>query len=667
VAAAAATFFERQHAARKHSHLFLALFGVAVAGTVIALDVLGSVTWMAMRLSEHLPLPGPGTFWGKLSHVPVGLHVFFLVVTLVAIFAVSAWKTMELREGGGAAVAKMMGGRGIGRGTDDPREKRLLNVVEEMSIAAGTRLPLVFVLDEQRGINAFSAGDDPSRAAIVVTRGTLDTLTRDELQGVIGHEFSHIVNGDMALNMRIIGILAGIVFIGAAGQFAMRASARVRDARVAPVIVVGALVFLIGSVGLFFSRVIKSMVARQREYLADASSVQFTRHAEPLAGALDQIRTSYSWIAHRHVEDVSHLFFADPHGFLSEPFYATHPPIEERIRRVDARFAADAYRRRRSPFVDAEAAAMAPPSYDAAIEAEKEPIPWRLTATQAAALVGTVQAPHLESAREMLRSFSPELRSALDSATDVSGVMVALLIARDGPPNTAALKALEDAGMKARAQSAAQALPLVQAVALDHRLAVADLALPTLRTKPEAERNELLRALDLSLAVDEKLSVYRFAFVTFVRSQLAPRKGAPMRLLSIARLRDEAALLVSLMAHAGCGDPANYERDFVRAFEAGVIECGLVGQVAATRREACTPEAASRSLERLQDLAPLDKARLVKGLFAAMTADGVIRPVEETLLRMVGGVLDCPLPPLAATASSAGEADAPRPAAIATA
>jgi Zn-dependent protease with chaperone function len=639
------TFFERQQLARRQSRILLVLFAAAVAGIVVALDVVGAICWIVWRWYEGLPVPGPSTFWGKVAHVPVGVHLAISVGTLLVIFAVSALKGLELRRGGGAAVARMMGGRGIGRGTTDPLERRLLNVVEEMAIASGTRLPLVYVMDKQRGINAFTAGDEVSLAAICVTRGALELLTRDELQAIVAHEFSHIVNGDMALNMRIIGVLAGIVFIGAAGQFVMRGASQTRDARALPVALVGFLVLVIGSIGLFFSRVIKSMLAREREKLADAGGVQYTRHPESLAGALDQVRANYSWVSALHTEDVSHLFFANPHGFLSEVLFATHPPIEERIRAIDARFASEDYRRRRALAVAAQADPGTPRRYEDVASAAS--IPWRLTATEAVALVGTVQAPHLESARRSLRAMSPELRSALDDAQQVAGVVLALLLARDEECLADATRALEQAGLRELARSASNVWPLVRGVPPERQLAVVDLALPSLRIKPESERADLVRALEIALATDRKLSFFGFAFVTFVRSQLAGRKAvATPRYRMLAQLRDEAAVLISLFAHAGCGEPATLERDFVRAFEAGAVAAGLVGQIAAVRRDDCTPEAASNALKRLQELAPLDKARLVKALFASITADGVLRPVEVALLRMVGGVLDCPLPPL---------------------
>src|SRR6185503_17791553 len=183
------------------------------------------------------------------------------------------------------------GARRVTSDTRDPLERRLVNVVEEMSIASGVRVPAVYVMDGEAGINAFAAGYDVSDSVVTVTRGTLETLNRDELQGVVAHEFSHILNGDMRLNVRMIGVLAGIVFIGAIGEFVMRGARGSRDKGLY-LFFGGLALFIVGYAGLFFARLIKAAVSREREFLADASSVQFTRNPDGIAGALDQIRAS---------------------------------------------------------------------------------------------------------------------------------------------------------------------------------------------------------------------------------------------------------------------------------------------------------------------------------------------------------------------------------------
>ncbi len=275
-------FFERQDAARRGSRMLVVVFIAAVICIVAAIDLVMAAAWLWANADDKGP-----------HGIPSGLFVFVSVATVGVIFGVSLFKMAALRIGGGAAVARMVGARRVEPATKDPLERRLLNVVEEMAIAAGTRVPAVYILDDEKGINAFAAGYDVSNCIVTVTRGTLETLTRDELQGVIGHEFSHIVNGDMSLNIRMIGVLAGIVFLGAIGGFVMR-NTEGRSKEAGALFFAGLGLFIIGYIGLFFARLIKASVARQREFLADASGVQFTRNPDGLAGALDQIRASTS-------------------------------------------------------------------------------------------------------------------------------------------------------------------------------------------------------------------------------------------------------------------------------------------------------------------------------------------------------------------------------------
>ncbi|HWH42251.1 MAG TPA: M48 family metalloprotease, partial [Usitatibacter sp.] len=586
---------------------------------------------------------------------PFGVHLAAAGGTLAVILGVSLAKVLELRAGGGAAVARMLGAEPVLRSTQDPLERRFLNVVDEMSIAAGTRVPQVFVMRRQRGINAFAAGYDISSSAVVVTRGTLEQLNRDELQAVVGHELSHVVNGDMALNIRMIGVLAGLVIIGAAGAFLMRATARSRDLRASPVALAGFGLYVVGGVGLMASRLIKAMLSREREFLADAGGVQFTRNPEALAGALDQIRRNYSWVAHLHTEDVSHLFFADAHGFLSQVMFATHPPIDARIERIAPGFDAGDYARRRAPGADVNPRDD-PQVLQAAREAmggetrrpvAPESIAWGLTASQAMALVGNMREPDVAGAHAFLASLPERVRRALDDPPTARAVVVALILAREEAARSGQLAAVEAAAGPELAREAADIQPLVAAVAPEMQLPVVDLALGALRKLDRESSGRLVAALQGLLDAGGRTSLYRFAYVAFVRSQLEPTPAAlPLRYRSLAQMRDAAGALLSLVAHAGCADAGTADADFARAFEAGAAEAGLVGQVVACPRGDCTPELASRSLEALRDLEPLDKARLVKGLFAAITADGRIRRVEAALLRMIGGVLDCPLPPL---------------------
>ncbi len=271
----AVTFFEHQTRARRSTSLLVVLFALAVVGVVLAVNLVVPLALYVGARGFFTPSPG--------------LYVTLTVVTLAVIGIRTLVGVLQMR-GGGDAVAQLAGGVRVERGTRDADERRLLNVVDEMAIASGVSVPHVYVLRGERGINAFAAGYSPNEAVVAVTEGTARTLTRDELQGVVAHEFSHVLNGDMRLSVQMIGVLAGILFIGEVGNFLLRARSGGDDRRSGGGIVfVGAALLIIGYAGLFFGRLIKAAVSRQREFLADASSVQFTRNPEGIAGALATI------------------------------------------------------------------------------------------------------------------------------------------------------------------------------------------------------------------------------------------------------------------------------------------------------------------------------------------------------------------------------------------
>jgi Zn-dependent protease with chaperone function len=528
--------------------------------------------------------------------------------TLALILAVSAVQSARLG-GDGEAVARMAGARPVSPESRDPLERRLLNVVEEMAIAAGVRVPKAYVMAGEPGINAFAAGADTSNAVVAVTRGTLETLNRDELQGVVGHEFSHILHGDMRLNIRMIGVLAGIVFIGSIGRFAMHAMGRGGGRRqgAAAAFAAGLALFVIGYTGLFFARLIKASIARQREFLADASSVQYTRNPDGIAGALDQIRSSTrgTLIEGRSAEELSHMYFGESVKLWLSGIFATHPPLEERIRRVHPGFVPSQYRSRRAP--------AAPQADEDAVRRRKAAEGVLATAVlgaqAGAAMVGTLDARKVDRAQQLIEALPESLREALHRPEGAKAAVLGLL--RSGS---------ETAGLGPELH-----LPLV------------DLALPALKQMDTSARGAFLGEVEAAIRADARVSLREFVLLALLRHQLAP--GAPVKGgKRIEALRDESLALLSLIAHAGHADTA-------AAFNAGIAQLGL-REAALLPRDRITPEAAGEALDRLRGLAPLAKALLVQAMFAVATADGTIRLAEAELLRLAGAVLDCPLPPL---------------------
>ena len=661
--AAAATFFEHQQVARRNTRVMVLLFVLAILGVVLAVDAVLAGIWIfGIADSSYVE---PGRRAGLLTmirSVPPQLLLWGAVVTTLLILIVSTVNVVKLSDGG-EAVARMAGARRVSPETRDPLERRFLNIVEEMAIASGVRVPAAYIMDGENGINAFAAGWDVSGAVVAVTRGTLQTLTRDELQGVIGHEFSHILNGDMRLNIRMIGVLAGVLFIGSIGGFIMRSVAESRgkkDGASAGIFAVGLALFIIGWVGLFFTRVIKAAVSRQREFLADASAVQFTRNPDGIAGALDRISASTALISNRRAEDMSHMFFGQGIKVWLGGLFDTHPPLGERIKRVHPGFQPSTYRTKRE-------AAMPPPSgADVAFGraagfagGTAEPASsegrrvadigaeWGRSAGESARLVGTVDSGKVDYAAMLLSSLPAQLREVLRNPDGARAALVALLLAPKEDVKQQQLDAVRAAGLQALADLANAFAPMTRRLGPAFRLPVVDLALPALKASSAEARQELLKGLEAVIQADRRVSVHEFVVLTLVRDQIAP-KGKPGAAgsLKIGQLREQAAEVLRLVAHAGIRTDTTGTRDedLRNALRAGAKEMGL--EEAEFSTTSFTLDSAGAALEALKALAPLQKAILIKGLFAAVTADGTIRIAEAELMRMVGAVLDCPLPPL---------------------
>ena len=648
-------FFEHQEAARRSTRTLVLLYLLAVLGVAFAVDLVLATLYLSGIHDVRFPEAGPPGLLPLLAAVPAALWLWGTIGTIVLILIVSLVHIARLATGG-EAVARMVGARPVDRGTRDPVERRLLNVVEEMAIASGVRVPRVYVMDSEGGINAFAAGWNVSSSVVAVTRGALETLNRDELQGVIGHEFSHIVNGDMRLNIRMMGVLGGIVFIGAAGEFLMRGSSNSRGKDTAGIFAAGLALFVIGYVGLFFARLIKAAVSRQREFLADASSVQFTRNPDGIAGALDQIRASAAGalIGHRHAEDMSHMLFGQGIRFKLAGLLDTHPPLDERIRRVNPRFERSRYRGSRPPAtVVAETAPEAASGFAAPAPAQAAGLrsgdlvyAWGRSARESVALVGALDGAKLDFAQRLIASLPPGLHEQLHQADGACAAIVALLLARVESVMEEQLAAAETAGAGTLAGKARELLPAVQRLGPAFHLPVIDLALPAVKnSRPETQR-AFIAALEAVIYADRRLSLHEFVVLTLVRAQLAPAGKPPaMRFRTLAEVRDDALALLSLVAEVGRGPGPEGERDFTAAFNAGAQEMALPA-AAAVGRDALKLDGIAAALGRLRSLAPLAKPLLMKGLFAAVSADGTIRIMEAELMRLVGAALDCPLPPL---------------------
>jgi Zn-dependent protease with chaperone function len=628
-------FFERQAEARRASRRLVALFVLAVLAVVCAVDAV--VFFVLAHLEADVLIEG-ATVWQWMARNP-GLVIVTSLLVLSIIVVASLYKTAAL-SGGGGAVARMLGGVRISPDTTDVAERRLLNVVEEMAIASGVPMPEVYLLEQERGINAFAAGHNPSDAAIGVTRGALDTLNRAELQGVIAHEFSHILNGDMRLNVRLIGLLFGLFAISVIARTVMRIAPRGNDRRGAAgtIILIAAAIFVIGYVGLFFGRIIQAAVARRRETLADASAVQFTRDPTGLRNALVKIAASDagSRLKHPEADEAAHMLFAVGSGRL----FATHPPLLERIKALDPHFDAAEIDRVRAR-LDAPVARDEPARTESAGTRLGD-----LLNVPAAGLVKTIANPsmaHLRLARTLREQLPQPLVQAARHSHAARALLLALALdvkgeARERQKRFIAEQLDEDTVAYLNGLE-----PYVEELAPELRLPALMQTFPALRQLPREERLRLLACLNGMLQREGELSVHRYVLRKLAQMHLRDSIEPNVRMgqLSLEAVRGDAQVLFSVIARFGHAD----EVEARRAYEAGMHQ--LYPRVRpAFAMPVPWPPALDVALSRLDRLLPAGKEQLLDALLKTIAHDQRLTLGEAELLRAVCATLHCPLPPL---------------------
>jgi Zn-dependent protease with chaperone function len=634
-------FFEQQDHARRQSRTLALLFMLAVVAIVLAVNFVLALLWIWSH-GGHFAAP---------QAYPAG---FFATNTGVALGLIGGGTLIEMfnLRAGGEAVAQMAGGRQVLPSSYDWQERRLLNVVEEMALASGISCPKVYVLDREEAINAFAAGYQPNEAVVAVTRGALDRLTREELQGVVAHEFSHILNGDIGLNLRLIGVLFGIQMIAGFGQHLMWHGARNWSGKAldrssgpghAILYVVGLALFVVGYLGILCSRLIKSALSRQREFLADASAIQFTRSRDGIGGALRKIGGLSqaiglgSAIRHPNAEQLSHLFLGAARQNLLAGLFASHPPLAERLRRIYGRNVALLDAPELPP--DLAATARLPDlPFNALAPAAAAP---GVAALPVAAVSSNTAAPAAAAAPAV---FPSQLDWALRDLHAAPALVYALLLGQ-GADRDLQLRLLKTAA-PVQAQWTAALATAITALPPAARLPLLDRAMPTLKLLPQAGCDALLATVAKLIAADQKVTLAEFVLQTILSRRLALDAGraVPVRFGQPAALAAEVALLFSLLAHsiaaAGSEDAASV---FLRAAEA-------LGQPRLTTAQ-LLPVAAigwrevSQALERLNQLAPLAKPLVIKALLAAaMREEQILLPAAD-LLRAICAALDAPVPP----------------------
>ena len=637
-------FFARQAATRRQSRWMVFLFLIAVAAIVVAIDFVAVTAVAILSVQDH---------GGLLASQDMSLARYPLVIVLTTIVVLgtigvsSLVRTVSLAAGG-SKVAEQLGGTRIGADTDDPLRRRLRNVVEEMAIASGVPVPQVYVLEREAGINAFAAGYSPANAAIAVTRGALVNLNRAELQGVIAHEFSHVLNGDMRLSTRLIGLLFGLTVIAMVARTILRIGPRSTGRKgggLAIVYLAALVVLALGWIGLFFGRLIQAAVSRNRESLADASAVQFSRNPTGLRNALVKIGALGvgSAFSDADAEEVAHLLFAQGVPRL----FATHPPLVERIRGLDPRFQPsefDEVRKRMNEeramageAADIEAHAAPPPPSPVAGAVALEPV-------LVAGLVANPGEEHVEQAQAVLASLPPSFRQATRDPLRATALFLALAIDREPTARDSQLAFIQHEYDGEFLEVVKQMIAEADRLAPVQRMPALLQVFASLNQLARTERITLLQCLNGLLVRESRVSVFAYALRKLAQVQLKDNLDPRRRTagyLGAAGGRDELQLLFSVLATEG----SENEQAARQAYDAG-IELLLPGIRPPLVKPGHWPPKLDAALTRLDRLQPAVKGVLVKALVTTVAHDQRMTVPESELLRAFCAVLHCPLPPL---------------------
>ena len=631
-------FFDAQDRARRSTRWLVIVY--IIATVLIVAGVTAVVGFAYYSLGEYRTAPDPA------------LLLATAVLTTVFILGASLYKTSVLSAGGGR-VAVDMGGTLVPADVQDPLRRRLRNVVEEMSIASGVPVPEIYVLEEEPGINAFAAGFSAGDAAVAVTRGTLELLDRDELQGVIAHEFSHVLNGDMRLNIRLMGVLFGIMVLGLIGRLVLRGGYHSsvfssRRNRGTPVIMaIGLGLALLGFIGVLCGRLIKAAVSRQREFLADASAVQFTRQPEGIANALKKIGgyTQKSYIQSVDPEEVSHMLFAGGLPRLASLF-ATHPPLTERIQALDPDFRESDY-----PQVERQQHESPTPELAAGLAGD---VASAFASGEVSGLsaaigdaVGHTAPEHIAFAQRLRRSIPAELYDAAHSPDLAYLLTIALAMHPEHQAAARQVQVLREQLGEHRATVVSGFYSQLVKLGPAYHLPLLEISFPMLKHRPQPELEYLITLVQRIIEIDGQLDLREYCYYRMLSSHLQQARNPAARpsgnRVSRKAAREAAVNLIRIVAEQGNADATARQH----AFAAGTA---IFGQWSGEHESPATPEqtikALDHSLDVLSQINSAGRQSLLQAVSETVMHDGKLTLPESELLRAICASLDCPLPPL---------------------
>jgi Zn-dependent protease with chaperone function len=647
-------FFESQESAKRNTGKLYFLFGLAILSLIVVTNFLIMFIF-GFAASEMTSMAGT-------QQMRFDWNQFLIIGAAVAavVFFGSLYKIKSL-SGGGARIAEMLDGKLLLGGGANLKEQQVLNVVEEMAIASGIPVPPVYLLDEE-GINAFAAGYSPADAVIGISIGAVNALSREQLQGVIAHEFSHILHGDMRINIRLIGVLHGILILGIVGRSLLYSRSRVRNSRSkgqGVQLAIGLGLIVIGYIGVFFGNLIKAAVSRQREYLADASAVQFTRNPEGIAGALMQIaqHSGRSYLTHPASSEISHTLFEENAPSFLSGVYATHPPLEKRIGAIlpdwDGDFGLLKKAAQEQPNTDASfqnqagaPQASAPLTQQEKMTAVLNSMGGMVAAERLVSKIGSPEAGHIAFAAQLIEEAKGPL---VDAAREPSGARAALYFLLLHPQNEsrqAQLKLIEEYSDVGVYHELLRLVEKVKPVDPVERLPISSIAIASLR-QLSGDQYQLFKSnFEKLITLDNKVNLFEWALQKTVFQSLdVVFEGTKQAIGGRAELRDvlrPISILLSILCYSNELDKLSPSQ----AFTAGQKKLGL--KVELIPKGTIGFESLNDALFELVKLKPLKKPALLKACAAVITADGKIAPIEVELLRAVAATIDCPMPPLIA-------------------
>jgi Zn-dependent protease with chaperone function len=634
-------FFEHQERARKQSRWLIFVFILAVVVIVAAINL---ILLLVMGVTSYDPTETPMSA-GEIVSANIHLLAGGAIACVAVIGLASLFKTASLRSGGGQ-VARQLGGTLVGSDTRDTKRRRLRNVVEEIALASGVPVPEIYVLEQESGINAFAAGYTPSDAAVAVTRGALEKLNRNELQGVIAHEFSHILNGDMRINIRLMGSLFGILLLALIGRRVLMYShfaGRSRDKNGAVVLLLAFGLMAVGYIGLFFGRWIKAAVSRQREYLADASAVQFTRDPSGIGGALKKIAVySDASYLNADTEEISHMLFGNGQKTM---MFSTHPPMNERISRVDPEF--------RPEELDRLATRIQRDQTKAQAKAEQqqrevaEPRPGMFDADHIIDQIGQPDWDRILMAAAITASIPENIVQAAHSTEWAPEVLFYSLLDADEEVRERQLLMV---GQKMDEDSETQVRALLQSGGLpspEQRLPLLEVAFPALKRRPPDFVSRVLDTVESMVEADGRIDVFEFLLARTISMHLResdnPHRVRTAGHKTISNCRRQAAGLLAVLAHHGQVGA----EDAKAAFGAGMKALGV-------ETDTVIPDVSDwvavldTALPKLDLLKSLEKEKLVRAMTEVVLHDGRLAATELELLRVSCDLIHVPLPLLTA-------------------